>query len=51
MIEPFTSFQIQRMFGIYLLADSLLSLHSGDFCHEASYLFREKFPSQLMRHF
>ena len=49
--DPFTSFQIQRMFGIYLLPDSFLSFHFSDFCPEASYILREIFPSQLIRHF
>ena len=39
------------MFGIYVLPYSLFSSHFSDFCPEASYIFREIFPSQLRRHF
>ena len=39
------------MFGIYFLPYSLFSFHFSDFCPEASYIFREIFPSQMIRHY
>ena len=39
------------MFGLCFLPYSLFSFHFSDFCPEANYIFREIFPSQLIRHF